>query len=83
MITQDTEARERLRDLERRANKLEVANERLAAVAEHLSDTVEALTKTVQILQSTVDQGRGALWLAMAAAGGLGALLVAMIKRFT
>ena len=72
---------ERIKTLEDRVLGLLIANEGLAASVGHLTETVKILTETVQTLRDTMNQGRGALWLAMTAAGGLGALLVVLSKK--
>ena len=72
---------ERIKDLEARVTDLRIANGELATSVAHLTTAVDNLTHTVQVLRDTVNQGRGALWLAMAASGGVGALLVVIGKR--
>ena len=72
---------ERIKTLEDRVLGLLIANEGLAASVAHLTTTVTALTETVQTLRDTMNQGRGAIWLGMTAAGGMGAMLVVFAKK--
>jgi methyl-accepting chemotaxis protein len=67
--------------MEDRVRSLEIANATLAANVEHLSETVKTLASTVNDLNNTMNQGRGALWLMMAVAGGLGAVVVTVAKK--
>ena len=67
--------------MEDRVRSLEIANAKLATSVEHLSTTVTVLASTVQDLRDTMNQGRGALWLMMAAAGALGAIVVTFAKK--
>jgi NADPH-dependent curcumin reductase CurA len=66
---------------EDRVRQLEVANARLAVSVEHLAASVAALTTTVQVLRDTMNQGRGAMWLLMAASGAIGAVSVTIVKK--
>ena len=72
---------ERLRDLEEKVTQLRIAQGEFAASASHLAATVERLERLVGILNDTMNKGRGALWLAMVAAGGLGAATVTIARR--
>lgn len=76
MTEQDTIAR-----LERDVSDLRVANASLAAAVEHLATSVAALTQTVNVLRDTMNQGKGALWLIVAAAGGVGAAITMALKQ--
>ncbi len=67
--------------MEDRVRSLEIANATLAANFEHLSETVRTLAATVNDLNNTMNKGRGALWLMMAVAGGLGAVVVTVVKK--
>jgi NADPH-dependent curcumin reductase CurA len=67
--------------MEDRVRSLEIANAKLATSVEHLSTTVTVLASTVQDLRDTMNQGRGALWLMMAAAGSVGAVIVTLAKK--
>ena len=71
----------RMKALEDRVTDLRIANGELAAIVSHLANTVSALDQTVQTLRDITNRGRGALWLAMIAAGGLGALAVAFVRK--
>jgi chromosome segregation ATPase len=75
------EARERIRALEREVTDLRVANQSLSNNIAHLTKAVDSLTEVVQGLRDTMNQGRGALWLAMATSGVIGALAVVIGKR--
>lgn len=67
--------------MEDRVRSLEIANAKLATSVEHLSTTVTVLASTVQDLRDTMNQGRGALWIMMAAAGSIGAIIVTIAKK--
>lgn len=67
--------------MEDRVRSLEIANAKLATSVEHLSSTVTILASTVQDLRDTINQGRGALWIMMAAAGSIGAIIVTIAKK--
>lgn len=67
--------------MEDRVRSLEIANAQLATSVEHLSKTVDALATTVQTLRDTMNQGRGALWMAMGAAGSVGAIVATFAKK--
>ena len=67
--------------MEDRVRSLEIANAKLATSVEHLSSTVTILASTVQDLRDTMNQGRGALWIMMAAAGSIGAIIVTIAKK--
>lgn len=71
----------RVRELERNIKRIEIANASLATSVEHLSTSVRALTKTVEVLRDMMNQGRGALWLGVLAAGSVGAMMTALVKR--
>lgn len=75
------EHHERLRFMEAQVTDLRVANAELTASVEHLTKTVEALTLTVQSLRDTINQGRGAAWIMVGAAGTAGAILGAVVKK--
>lgn len=81
MITTDEEAKERIRALEREVIDLRLANQSLSTNIQHLTKAVDSLAETVQGLRDTMNQGRGALWVAMTASGALGALAVVIGKR--
>lgn len=72
---------ERLGELERKVTDLRITNATLAQSVEHLTVAVTALNDTVQILRDTMNKGRGALWLAMTAAGISGAAGWVLISR--
>jgi NADPH:quinone reductase-like Zn-dependent oxidoreductase len=76
MSEQDVIAR-----LERDVVDLRVANASLASSVEHLALSVKALTETVTVLRDTMNQGKGALWLIVAAAGGVGAAITMALKQ--
>ena len=67
--------------MEDRVRSREIANAKLATSVEHLSSTVTILASTVQDLRDTMNQGRGALWIMMAAAGSIGAIIVTLAKK--
>ena len=67
--------------MEDRVRSLEIANATLAANVEHLSETVRTLASTVNDLNNTMNKGRGALWLMMAVAGSIGAIIVTLAKK--
>jgi NADPH-dependent curcumin reductase CurA len=67
--------------LERDVTDLRVANAQLAAAVNHLATSVTALTQTVAVLRDTMNQGKGALWLIVAAAGGVGAAITLAFKQ--
>lgn len=67
--------------MEDRIRSLEIANAKLATTVDHLSATVTVLATTVQSLNDTMNQGRGALWLAMAVAGSVGAMVATFAKK--
>lgn len=71
----------RVRELERDIRRIEVANASLATSVNHLSTSVIALTETVSVLRDTMNQGRGAMWLLMGAAGALGAVVATFVKH--
>lgn len=72
---------DRIRELERDLNALRVANAELAKSVEHLSTSVKALTETVTTLRDMMNQGKGALWLGVLAAGSAGALITTVLKK--
>lgn len=72
---------DRVRELEAQVTNLRVDNAGLATSVEHLAGAVKTLTETVQDLRDTMNKGRGALWMAMLLAGGIGAALTTVIKR--
>lgn len=76
----DIDAYERIRSLERQVSDLRVACGSLTASSSHLSAVVAELSGVVTTLNNTMNQGRGAIWFAMAAVGGAGALLVEFLK---
>lgn len=72
---------ERIRDLEEKVTQLRIAQGEFATSAGHITAAVEKLEKVVNDLNDTMNKGRGALWLAMTAAGGLGAVTVTIARR--
>jgi 6-phosphogluconate dehydrogenase (decarboxylating) len=72
---------ERVHHVERQVSDLRVANAALSASVEHLAKTVDVLNVTVQSLRDTINQGRGAIWVMVGAAGAVGAVIATMIKR--
>lgn len=72
---------DRVRELEAQVTNLRVDNAGLATSVEHLAGAVKTLTETVQDLRDTMNKGRGALWMAMLLAGGIGAALTTVLKR--
>ena len=72
---------DRVRELEAQVTDLRINNAELATSLEHLAGAVKTLTVTVQELRDTMNKGRGALWMAMLLAGGIGAALTTVIKR--
>lgn len=75
------ESDERVQKLETEVTNLRISNATLSASVEHLATAVKSLTETVQILRDTLNQGRGALWLAMVTGGGIGALVAAFFRK--
>lgn len=75
-------AEQRVFELEREVGNLRVNNAALGTSVEHLAKAVETLTDTVGELRDTMNQGRGALWVAMFVSGGVGAGVMALIKNF-
>jgi NADPH-dependent curcumin reductase CurA len=67
--------------VEDRVRQLEIANAQLATSVNHLAKSVEALTTTVQVLRDTMNQGRGVMWILMAASGAIGALVITFAKK--
>lgn len=72
---------DRVRELEAQVTNLRVDNAGLATSVEHLAGAVKTLTETVQDLRDAMNKGRGALWMAMLLAGGIGAAVATIIKR--
>ena len=72
---------DRVRELEAQVTNLRVDNAGLATSVEHLAGAVKTLTETVQDLRDAMNKGRGALWMAMLLAGGIGAAVATVIKR--
>lgn len=72
---------DRVKELEAQVTNLRVNNAGLATSVEHLAGAVKTLTETVQDLRDTMNKGRGALWMAMLLAGGIGAAVATLIKR--
>jgi hypothetical protein len=72
---------ERVHHVERQVTDLRVANAALSSSVEHLAKTVDVLNVTVQSLRDTINQGRGAIWVMVGAAGAVGAVIATMIKR--
>ena len=72
---------DRVRELEAQVTNLRVDNAGLATSVEHLAGAVKTLTETVQDLRDTMNKGRGALWMSMLLAGGIGAAVATVIKR--
>lgn len=72
---------DRVRELEAQVTDLRIDNAGLATSVEHLAGAVKTLTETVQDLRDTMNKGRGALWMAMLLAGGIGAALTTVLKR--
>lgn len=72
---------DRVKELEAQVTNLRVNNAGLATSVEHLAGAVKTLTETVQDLRDTMNKGRGALWMAMLLAGGIGAAVATVIKR--
>lgn len=60
---------------------LKISNASLATSVEHLVKAVDALTLTVNTLRDTMNQGRGALWIMVGAAGLVSAILSTFITR--
>lgn len=60
---------------------MRVDNASLSKSVEHLAKAVEVLTDTVQGLRDAQNKARGALWLAVAAAGSIGALLLLGVQQ--
>ena len=73
---------ERVHHVERQVTDLRVANAALSASVEHLAKTVDVLNLTVQSLRDTINQGRGAVWVMVGAAGAVGALVTTVIGSF-
>lgn len=67
--------------MERQVSDLRVSNAALSTSIEHLVKTVDALTQTVMTLRDTINQGRGALWVMIGAAGAVGAVVTILVKR--
>jgi hypothetical protein len=68
--------------MEQRLRELEIANAALTRSVEHLAISVKTLTDTVQDLRDTINKGRGAVWLFMLAAGGVGAAVTTLLRKF-
>lgn len=68
--------------VERQVTDLRVTNAALSASVEHLAKTVDALNATVQALRDTINQGRGAVWVMVGAAGAVGAVVTTVIGSF-
>lgn len=67
--------------MEAQVTELRIANAELSSSVEHLTRTVESLTTTVQSLRDTINQGRGAMWIMVGAAGTAGAILSTVVKK--
>jgi len=67
--------------MEERVRDLEIANAALAVNITHLTNTVADLSRTVQDLRDTMNKGRGALWLALLAAGTIASIITTMAKK--
>lgn len=76
-----TESDERVQKLEAEVTNLRISNATLSVAVEHLATAVKGLTETVQILRDTLNQGRGALWLALLAGGSISALLMTFFRK--
>lgn len=72
---------ERMRDLEEKVTQLRITQGEFATSARHITTAVEELRKLVADLNNTMNRGRGALWMAMTAAGAFGAVLTTVVKR--
>lgn len=68
--------------MEDRVRSLEIANAELATNITHLTATVKELSATVQDLRDTMNKGRGALWLALLAAGTIASIITTFAKKF-
>lgn len=71
----------RIRQLEQEVSESKASNAALNASLNHLTDTVKELNQTVAALRDVMNQGRGALWLAMVIAGSIGATMTLIIKH--
>ena len=76
-----TESDERVQKLEAEVTDLRISNATLSVAVEHLATAVKGLTETVQVLRDTLNQGRGALWLALLAGGSVSALFVTIFHK--
>ena len=76
-----TESDERVQKLEAEVTNLRISNATLSVAVEHLATAVKGLTETVQILRDTLNQGRGALWLALLAGGSVSALFITIFRK--
>ncbi len=76
-----TESDERVQKLEAEVTNLRISNATLSVAVEHLATAVKGLTETVQVLRDTLNQGRGALWLALLAGGGVSAFLITVFRK--
>ena len=71
----------RISEIEERQQESELQLARLGVHMEHMSTAVTNLTKSVDGLKTTMDQGRGALWVVLAASSVLGAILTTAISK--
>lgn len=76
-----TESDERVEKLEAEVTNLRISNATLSVAVEHLATAVKGLTETVQVLRDTLNQGRGALWLALLAGGSVSALFITIFRK--
>jgi len=76
-----TESDERVQKLEAEVTNLRISNATLSVAVEHLATAVKGLTETVQVLRDTLNQGRGALWLALLAGGSVSALFITIFRK--
>ena len=83
---------DRVKALEERVSTLRAENAELLATVRSMKETlgtvrddlkkdVERLTQTTGELTAVIERGRGALWIMVAAAGALGAILGGVAKK--
>lgn len=76
-----TESDERVQKIEAEVTNLRISNATLSVAVEQLATAVKGLTETVQVLRDTLNQGRGALWLALLAGGSVSALFITIFRK--
>jgi len=75
------ETSERVHKLESEVTNLRISNASLSMAVEHLAVAVKSLTATVEVLRDTLNQGRGAIWLAVLGGGGICAMALTLARK--